>query len=379
MALTNAQRGALADEGLTDVTDFDEGFDEDTLKEAFKNTCSLDPPVPIPAKSSTRLLIASKAYQYYVQISRAPTAANMHYNRVLKKFYIEWKAICEAADREVDLKLPVLSKNNPPLKWCDLMKHYLHANYGLRYILLDYIIRDNAQVPTEADDPLLNIEPFGASESVLAELVKRASHTHPLYKQDNEEVYRLLEQAARNSSYISTVKTFDRRKDGRGAWEALKQAHISDDKWDTICRENSKWMITSKWNGKKFGLESFISTHRMKYEQMKEAAVNIRFQLPDGHTRVGYILEAIETDSPQLHAAMAQVEADAEVCIDFEKAAGILIPKCPFAKNEASKQQKTVTFNVSCAEGTEGSSKKSDSNNGRGPKTGVDLCWHTLA
>ena len=40
MALTNAQRGALADEGLTDVTDFDEGFDEDTLKEAFKNTRS---------------------------------------------------------------------------------------------------------------------------------------------------------------------------------------------------------------------------------------------------------------------------------------------------------------------------------------------------
>ena len=246
MALTAAQRNALAAEGLATVEDFEQGFDEETLKEAFKNTRSLDPPVPIPAKSSARLLIASKAHQYYLTISRVPNAENMHYTRCLKKFYIEWKAIQEAADKEVDLKLPVLSKNNPPLKWCDSMKHYLHAQFGSRRIPLDYVIRDDHEVKPENEDPLLTDEPYGASGSVIAELVKRASHTHPLYKQDNEEVYRLLEQAARNSSYISTVKTFDRRKDGRGAWKALKQAHVSVDKWDNICRDNSKWMITSR-------------------------------------------------------------------------------------------------------------------------------------
>ena len=374
MALTVAQKNALADEGLTNVSDFD-GFDEDTLKEAFKNTRSLDPPVPIPAKSSTRLIIASKAFEYYTQINREPDATNMHYTKVLKKFYIEWKAICEAADHDIELKLPVLSKNNPPLKWCDSMKHYLHAKYGTRRIPLDYVIRENAQVEPELQDPLLHEEPYGSSGSVLGELVKRASHTHPLFKQDNEEVFTLIEQAARASSYISTVKTFDRRKDGRGAWEALKQAHISDDKWDTICKENSKWLITSKWNGKKFALESFIGTHRMKYEQMKEASVNIRFQLPDDHTRVGYLLDAIETDSPQLHAAMAKVDSDINIRSNFERAAGLLIPKDPFAKNESAKQ-KAVTFNISCTDGEE-SSSKTTSKNGRGSKTGIDLRWHS--
>ena len=375
MALTDVQRNALAAEGLTDVSDFD-GFDEDTLKEAFKNTRALDPPVPIPAKSSSRLSIASKAYEYYSTIDRIPTPPNMHYTNVLKKFHIEWKAICEAADRDFELKLPVLSKNNPPLKWCDSMKHYLHSKYGSRKIPLDYVIREATQVLPESQDPLQNGQPYGSSGSVLGELVNRASQNHPLFKQDNEEVFTLIEQAARSSSYISTVKTFDRRKDGRGAWRALIQAHISEDKWESICKENSKWLITSKWNGKKFALESFIGMHRTKHEQMREASVNIQFQLPNEHTRVGYLLDAIETDSPQLHAAMAKVDSDPVVRSNFELAAAMLIPKDPFTKNEANKK-KVVTFAVSCVDGDGGDSSKTASKNGRGPKTGVDLRWHS--
>ena len=56
-------------------------------------------------------------------------------------------------------------------------------------------------------------------------------------------------------------------------------------------------MITLKWNGKKFALESFIGTHHMKFEQMKEAAAHIHSQLPDAHMYVGYVLKAIETDN----------------------------------------------------------------------------------
>ena len=36
-------------------------------------------PVPIPARSTTRLLVASIAYHYYVDTGRAVTPASMHY------------------------------------------------------------------------------------------------------------------------------------------------------------------------------------------------------------------------------------------------------------------------------------------------------------
>ena len=62
MALSNDQRIALQGEGLVDVADF-EGFDEDTLKQAFKNVRYLNPPVVVPAKCTSRLLIASMAHQ----------------------------------------------------------------------------------------------------------------------------------------------------------------------------------------------------------------------------------------------------------------------------------------------------------------------------
>ena len=52
--------------------------------------------------------------------------------------------------------------------------------------------------------------------------VARASHDHPLYKGDNAKVYYYLEEATRSTSYAASIKPYQRGKDGRGAWEALK-------------------------------------------------------------------------------------------------------------------------------------------------------------
>ncbi len=373
MSLTNDQRQALKDEGLGDLDDF-EGFDEDTLKQAFKNVRHRTPPVSIPAKCTSRLLVASLAHNYYRETERAITAVNMHYNNVLKSFNLEWKAIKKLAGKDTDLKLPVLSKSCPPMKWCESMKLYLDSTFGVRTIPLSYIIRDSATVTPEVDDPLEAGASFGTSGSVLGDLIARSSHTHVLFKQDNSQVFSLIEQAARNTSYLSTIKTFERRKDGRGAWLAMLQAHVTDNKWETILQENSKWLLNSKWNGKKYALEIFIGQHRIKYEQMKEAAQSVQYQLPNEHTRVGYILSAIESDDPSLHAAMAAVDGDDALRSDFELAAGKLIPKDPYARNQAQKESKSVSFNISGLDG--GKTKDSGSKNGRGKKTGVDLCWH---
>lgn len=374
MALSAGQRTALQGEGLVDVADF-EGFDEDTLKQAFKNVRYLNPPVSVPAKCTSRLLIASMAHQYYRETARAITPVNMHFTNVLKSFHLEWKAIQKLAAKDVELKLPVLSKNCPPMKWCESMKLYFDATFGVRNIPLSYVIRESANVTPEVDDPLAPSSSYGSSGSVLSDMISRSSHTHALFKQDNSQVFSLIEQAARNTSYISTIKTFERRKDGRGAWLAMLQAHVTDNKWEIILQENSKWLLNSKWNGKKYALEMFIGQHRIKYEQMKEAAQSVQYQLPNQHTRVGYILNAIESDDPSLHAAMAAVEGDNAIRADFELAAGKLIPKDPYARNQSQKEQKSVSFNISCTDGDK--QTETVSKNGRGAKTGVDLRWHT--
>ena len=122
---------------------------------------------------------------------------------------------------------------------------------------------------------------------MLGDIIAHASHSHVLYKTDNAHVYSLIEQAARNSTFLSTIKPFENRKNGRAAWLALVTAHVGDSKWEQILNENNKWLINAKWNGKKYALETFVTQHRQKFEQMKEASMNVTYQVPTEHTRVG--------------------------------------------------------------------------------------------
>ena len=382
MSLTAAQRTALSAEGLARVDDFVD-FTEVELNAAFKNMRAANPPVPVSAKSSSRLIVAALAHQYYTTTGRDINHNNMHFTNVLRSFYIEWKAIEELSTKDSDMKMPTLSKNCPPLKWCESMKHFLSNTFGVRKIPLTYIIRENVDVAPEAPaagqqrdpnvtyDPLEANKAYGNSGSVLGDLVARATHTHPLYKSDNSKVFSLIEQAARNSSYLSTIKPFESTKNGRGAWKAILTAHVGDSKWIHIQKENSKWLINAKWNGQKIPLEMFVSQHRAKFQQLEEAAGHVRFQTPTEHTRVGYLLDNIETSDAGLAAALAQVRNDHDGSrSNFERAVQILMPMDPFARNEALKNEKKVTFAIHAAEGTV------QSKNGRGAKTGVDLRWH---
>ena len=78
MHLTNEQRTALSNEGLTTVNDFQD-FNHDELLVALKNCRNLNAPIPLSAKSLTRLLVAAVAWLYYTDTGRETTATNMHF------------------------------------------------------------------------------------------------------------------------------------------------------------------------------------------------------------------------------------------------------------------------------------------------------------
>ena len=373
MALTDEQRQALRREGLETVQDLID-FKQDELKVAFRtpaipaipavpavvqdgNVVQAAVPaiagvpgipainaVPIPARSTTRLLIASVAFHYYKDTGRAVTPINMHFNNVLRDFYIEWQALETMADNETPT-LPLLSKNNPPLKWCESFKQYLYGKFGVRKVPLLYLIRETREVTPEAEDPLQEGKAYGSS--------------------DNATLYTLLEEATRNYTYAPTIKPFARTKNGRDAWLALVTSHVGIDKWEKIERDNSSWLINSKWNGKRFSLESFCSQHRAKYLQLEEASMHTNCQLPNEHTRVGYLLDNIDHSDAALQAAIASVRQNHNnLRNDFEASVATLIPVDPYIKSNASK--KPVSYEISGVTST----------HGRGLKTGVDLRWY---
>jgi hypothetical protein len=76
-----------------------------------------------------------------------------------------------------------------------------------------YLIREVVVVPAARPcaTGLPYAEEFG---SIEVELIQRATHTHPLFRDDNALLYYLLEEATRGTSYSASIKSFQRPKDG---------------------------------------------------------------------------------------------------------------------------------------------------------------------
>ena len=65
--------------------------------------------------------------------------------------------------------------------------------------------------------------------------------------------------------------------------------------------------MNNKCNGRTFRLENFKGLHRSSFVQLQEAAEHIAFQLPTEHTHIGYLLDNIQNNDPNLRAAIARI------------------------------------------------------------------------
>ena len=413
MGLSTAQRDSLAAQGLSSVDDFVD-FGKDELEQALKNmrtsipgiaavpaitnaegvvTTPAEPAVPairpviMPAKSAHRLEVASVAWHYFTDTSRSVTSANMHYNNILKNFHIEWKAITSMATSSSS-DVPCITKNNPPLRWTDTFMDYCLNTFGVRKAPLAYVIRDKVEVLPECRlvgddtteiDPLIPDCAFGLGGSVLNDMIARLSHNHPLYKTDNAKVYSALEEATRSTAYSSTVKAFSRRRDGRAAWKAIVSSHAGSDKWEILQKENTKWLLNTKWNGRIYSLEKFCNQHRTKFVNLEEAQNHVDFQLPTAHTRVGYLLDNIENADADLRAAIANIRQNVnDTRSNFEAAIAVLLPVDPFLKQRKNNGGHGRNNNTNGANISSALTSNNDSNSAGIGKTGVHLRFHKV-
>ena len=71
------------------------------------------------------------------------------------------------------------------------------------------------------------------------ELIAITSHSHPLFRNDNGEVFDLLETSLRGTNYSATIIQFRKARDGRSAYFSLVSQHAGDDVWqETISGED---------------------------------------------------------------------------------------------------------------------------------------------
>ena len=169
-----------------------------------------------------------------------------------------------------------------------------------------------------------------------AELITRALHTHALFRNDNSDLYFLLEEATRSTPYAASIIPFQQNRDGKGAWKALTSQYTGKDKWEVEIKKQEQLLHTHIWKGQSnFSLEHFISQHRNTYVSMSACAEHIQYQLPNEHSRVGFLIDPIQCADTGLQAVMASVKTDNGpngLWSNFERAMSHLLPYDPVAK-----------------------------------------------
>ena len=330
MEIPHATMVQMQQEGIQSVADLAD-FEKQSLQQLADNlrkpggrVADPDPnapaggTIPMPAftygaKSQKRLSVACDLIRFYQTVGRDLTAANIQWNQVLSNIEIQWKALKDRKDED-DPDVPKITKALPIIKWTEAFQDFLNRVIGARMIPLAYVICNVPQVPGLVPTLAPNQPHSTEHGSVEGELIARASHTHALFRDDNSVVCYHLEEATRGTSYAASINPFQRGKDGRGAWKALTSQYAGKDKWEAEIKHQEQLLHTRIWKGQSnFSLENFISQHRNAYVSMQASAEHVQYQLPNEHSRVGFLCEAIQCSDPGLQAAMMLQDAPKEM------------------------------------------------------------------
>jgi hypothetical protein len=198
MGLANATVVQLQKEGITTVSDLAD-FGKYTIMQIAAN-----PAFFFLAKSQERLIVATHLVRYYQTVGRPLSAENMAWNTTMKNFKPSWEALIHKSNKDAP-ETPKSSKALTVIKWTSAFSDHLHRVFGVRKIPLAYVIRPSVLVEDIALYPLASGYPYSTKlGSVEDELIHRASHTHALFREDNQAVYFLLEEATRSTPYAAT-------------------------------------------------------------------------------------------------------------------------------------------------------------------------------
>ena len=263
MAIPVATIVQLVQEGIEHPDNLQD-FDKDSLKDVANNLRNTGGMIPYPdpnaqanatistppfvfgAKSQKRTLEACALVRFYETIERPITSTNLLHRPIIRNFTLHWKALVDRKDGDVP-EVPKVPKGQPIIKWTESFKDYLCRKLSIRLILLIYTVRENI-LPVDTLPPLATDMPHSAIHGSVEEyLISRALHYHPLFKDDNDDVYYNLVTALRGTTFLALIKPFQRPKDGRGALLGVQSQYSGRDKCQAALRTQEDIFHNQLW------------------------------------------------------------------------------------------------------------------------------------
>ena len=204
---TQARVDAVRDNGLASFASFSNFEDNDvkTLATAVRK----DVNVQINAIVEKKMKLAYYGARTYTMISRQVNASKLNLHR-LKELEVHKKVVKEHKDPVSDITK--VSKTYGIDKALDTLLNFLRSKFGVRGVVLSYVIRDNEVPP--ALEPLRTNKPYSeALGSFMEELITHTPHNGAGWDEDNATVFTFLQEMVRDVPMSSSLKCHQRIKE----------------------------------------------------------------------------------------------------------------------------------------------------------------------
>ena len=147
----------------------------------------------------------------------------------------------EEEDRKKKRDIPVKMKSAANIRTTlEELDNYFMSSQAANGAPLSYVLRDSVE-PEEWDGDGGFVADFDSRE-----MVARSPHTPPFYRNDNAEVWHVIQQVMRDTEGWPWINAFESARDGRAAYFAIKAHYLGLSNQSAI-KEKAKAAINNTY------------------------------------------------------------------------------------------------------------------------------------
>ncbi|CAJ1937538.1 unnamed protein product [Cylindrotheca closterium] len=216
--------------------------------------------VGVTARESMTIHRISKYGKLLILVQRTHTPALGTIPNLLfiGQFYDENPDLMEGESYPLPPHPPKFNNRNGRIMM-ENIESWARTAYGYRGICLDYIFRENSELPAAGDPGFLRAN--NGSRSIEEQLVRRAAHTGAVFRRNNQKFWVMLHAVTHETDAYNHVRQFAPTLNGRAAYFALfaqyrGRGHFTNERQAAV-----RVLATLHWNGKARGFtwNTFIS------------------------------------------------------------------------------------------------------------------------
>ena len=220
-------------------------------------------------------------------------------------------------DGEDTLDLPKLQGASNWVTYRDAFLTKLSLSLGARGLSLNYVVDSTTRLATRANSPRQPTEPIDTTDDDL--ITTKATHIGPAYKADNSAVWNRIKSSLLNQPPYNHIASFDRTKNGRGAWNALKAFYEGEDFMQRNQDKAFALLSTTFYKGEstRFTFEKYVNVHKQAHKMLLDSGYNLGNGMDDS-TKVQHLKSNIRPDAG-LESSLSQVRSHGVLYQDFTR------------------------------------------------------------